>query len=249
MALAFAIVVVMAQIEWAPAHDTVPLNGMIAQAREQLAVDRQNAAPHLAIATDQQTITNLTSQLSRATARDQGLALMVTLGADISAWPAVVGLLYMTATRRRRRLRPHIGHLEEEIATLEREHNQIPIRITYETQQVLEELGLNPDLVLADPLPPDLPPPRLPLPLPPGSTNGPSHPAGQDEGGGATPPSPPTSGNTTSPGNGSESPNGNRPSQQEAHGDGNGNRPVAVDDLFRADADQATEDLRWTDPL
>jgi hypothetical protein len=64
------------------------MNAKITQAREQLAADQQNAALHLVTVTDQQTIDSLTSQLSRVTARDQGLALMITLGSDISAWPA-----------------------------------------------------------------------------------------------------------------------------------------------------------------
>ena len=72
----------VAQLIWAPAHDVLPGRAQIAAAQEQLAEDKQSGAPPTVIATDRQQIAVLTGRLDQAQTRDQGLALMVTLGSD-----------------------------------------------------------------------------------------------------------------------------------------------------------------------
>jgi hypothetical protein len=220
VAMTFALVVVVAQVQWAPAHDTVPGRAQLAAAQETLAQDRQNGADSTIITADQQLIANVSNRLERVTERDQVLALMVTLGADISAWPAIDALQYLAAAIRRRRIRPRVVALGRDVAALEEEFAMAPVRRTYETQQVLEQLNINPDLVFAEhgfpasPEPPlhHAPPaPRAAPPVPPAAA--PAPPAAP------VPPSAPVA------------------------------TPIFPGDLFPPQPADAGPDRRWSDPL
>jgi hypothetical protein len=236
VALTFALVVVAAQVQWAPAHDTMPLRAQLAAAQETLTQDHQNGAGPTVIAADQQMIANLSGRKDQVTERDQVLALMVTLGADLSAWPALDALQYLLAAIRRRRLRPRVLALSRGVAALEEELTMAPVRITFETQQALERLSIDPDLVFAEtgapagsvpPLPPVAPAPSPPAPAP-------SRSAGPTAAGPATP-----SAATAEP----------AAPVAPAISPASAASPVSVADLFPLATTDPDDDRRWVDPL
>ena len=151
VAVSFALLVMVAQLIWAPAHDVLPGRAQIAAAQEQLAEDKQSGAPPTVIATDRQQIAVLTGRLDQAQTRDQGLALMVTLGSDLAAWEAIGALGYLAVARRRRRLHHQVTALQGQIRTVEQAHNQVPLRVTHRVQRKLQRLGIDPALATAPP--------------------------------------------------------------------------------------------------
>jgi hypothetical protein len=246
IALTFALVVVAAQVQWAPAHDTVPLHTELAAAHETYTQDRQNHTSPTMITADQQLIASLNDRLNRVTERDQVLALIVTLGADISAWPAIDALQYLFAAIRRRRLRPRVATLSREVGALEEEYTMVPVRLTYETQQTLERLNINPDLVFAGGSPPPPAPAFLAAPAAPSSAPAPPAPPPR------TPPPPPAPAAPTpfAPASAAAAP-GHPAHAPEVAADASAAAPapVTVADLFPPPPPDVIDDRRWTDPL
>jgi hypothetical protein len=150
IAFTFAVLVIVAQLEWAPAHDTIPLRAKLADYEETLALDEQDHFPRGTITAFEQQISNYSDQLARVTERDQLLALMVTLGSDLSAWPALLALQYAVDARRRRRLHLAIVDTEQKIADREQQQLQLETESTLAVQIELERLGLPPDLIAGD---------------------------------------------------------------------------------------------------
>ena len=147
--LLLAGLLVYGQYTWAPLHDVVPAKEQLAQAQEQLVLDQQAGKPQIDITADQQAIDEIQGRLPEVTARDQILAVAVTLGADVAAIPALSALGYLAAACRRRRLRGQITKTRSEVGTLDQQSIDIPVQITLETQAELERLGINPELVFA----------------------------------------------------------------------------------------------------
>lgn len=147
-AAVFALVVMGMQYTWAPAHDTIPLRAQIAQAEEQLTVDMSSRGDPILITTDEQAVKSLQSQLDQVTSRDQGLAIVVTLGADVSAYPALLGVGYLRSRRRRRLLDGETATTTGAIAALDRQINEMTAAATLELQAELDQLGIDPALAL-----------------------------------------------------------------------------------------------------
>jgi len=147
--LLLAGLLVYGQYTWAPLHDVVPAKEQLAQAQEQLVLDQQAGKPQIDITADQQAIDEIQGRLPEVTARDQILAVAVTLGADVAAIPALSALGYLAAACRRRRLRGQIAKTRSEVGALDQQIIDIPVQITLETQAELERLGINPELVFA----------------------------------------------------------------------------------------------------
>jgi hypothetical protein len=263
VAASFALLVIVAQLTWAPAHDVIPQQAQIAAAREQLAEDVDSGASSTIVTTDRQQISVLTDRLDEARTRDQGLALMVTLGSDLAVWPAIDALGYLTPALRRRRLRRRVTSLRAHIDSVEQAIEAVPIRVTHRVQRKLQRLGIDPALATAPPPPPGAGtagPPHAgngtTTPPPPGAgTAGPPH-----AGNGTTTPPPPGAGTAGPPhaGNGTTTPpppgagtaagGVGEPLQPADPGAPPDGWPITPDDLFRLPS-HAGDDGRWTDPL
>jgi hypothetical protein len=165
LALLLAGMVIYGQLEWAPLHDTIPLRSQLAAAQETLVLDQQDNEPQIDLTADQQQISQIQARLPEVTARDQVMALAVTLGSDLAALPALGAVVYVGVARRRRRLSRRVATVKAEVGELEGQIVEIQARITLETQQTLERLGINPDHVLASAVAPAHAP--APLALPP----------------------------------------------------------------------------------
>jgi hypothetical protein len=179
--LLLAGLLIYGQYEWAPLHDTVPLRQQLAQAQEQLVLDRESGKPPIDVTADQQAISQVQGRLPEVTTRDQVLAVAVTLGADVTAIPALIAIGYLGAALRRRRIRGRLAEIQSEVGSLEQQSIDIPAQITFETEAELERLGINPELVFARAAEPALalaaapaalpapsaPPPPAPSPPPP----------------------------------------------------------------------------------
>jgi hypothetical protein len=177
LALLLAGMLIYGQLEWAPLHDTIPLRSQLAAAQETLVLDQQDNKPQIDLTADQQQISQIQARLPQVTARDQVMALAVTLGSDLAAFPALGAVVYIGLARRRRRLRHRVATVKAEVGELERQIVEIPERITFETQQTLERLGINPDYVLAPAAAPS--PTPAPLALPPAPARPDPRPADQ----------------------------------------------------------------------
>jgi hypothetical protein len=164
LALLLGGMLIYGQLEWAPLHDTIPLRSELAAARETLVLDRDAHKPQIDLTADQQQISQIRARLPEVTARDQVMALAVTLGSDLAAFAALGAVIDIGSSRRRRQLRRRIKAVNADLGYLDQQIVEIPARITYETQQTLERLGINPDYVLAAPA---APPVRTPPALPP----------------------------------------------------------------------------------
>jgi hypothetical protein len=176
LALLLAGVLIYGQLEWAPLHDTIPLRSQLGAAQETLVLDRQDDKPQIDLTADQQQISQIQARLPEVTARDQVMAFAVTLGSDLAAFPALGAVVYIGAARRRRRLRRRVATLKAEAGYLAQEIVEVPVRITYETQQTLERLGINPEYALA---PVATVPAQAPLALPPAPARNDPAPADQ----------------------------------------------------------------------
>ena len=235
--LLLAGLLIYGQLTWAPLHDTVPLKNQLAQAQEQLVLDKQAGRPAIDITADNEAITEIQGRLPQVTVRDQVLAVAVTLGADVAAIPALSAMGYLAAAGRRRRLRGQIARVRSQIDALDQQSVAIPLQITLETQTELERLGINPELVYAvNPAPAALARPAVPraLPTPPPAP--------------APPPASPAPTGHPVPPMGDTTPRPPAP------------RTVTPDDLFPpgpatapapapAAPDPADDARRWTDPL
>ena len=162
LALLLAGVVIYGQLQWAPLHDTIPLRSQLATAQEMLVLDQQDNKPQIVLTADQQQILEIQGRLPKVTTRDQVMAFAVTLGSDLAAIPALGAVVYIGAAHRRRRLRRRVAAVKSEIGALEQQIVEIPVQITYETQETLERLGVNPDYAFA----PAVVPAPAPLALP-----------------------------------------------------------------------------------
>jgi hypothetical protein len=177
LALLLAGMLIYGQLEWAPLHDTIPLRSQLAAAQEALVLDQQDNKPQIDLTADQQQISQIQARLPEVTARDQVMALAVTLGSDLAAFPGLGAVIYVGLARRRRRLRRRVATMKAEVGELEGQIVEIQARITLETQQTLERLGINPDYVLAPAAAPASAP--APLPLPPAPAQPDAQPADQ----------------------------------------------------------------------
>jgi hypothetical protein len=167
LGLLLAGMLIYGQLEWAPLHDTIPLRNRLAAAQETLVLDKQDNQPQIDLTADQQQISQIQARLPEVTARDQVMALAVTLGSDLAAFPALVAVVYTGLASRRRRLRRRVTTVKAEVGELEGQIVEIQARITLETQQTLERLGINPDYVLAPAAAPAAAPAPLALPSAP----------------------------------------------------------------------------------
>jgi hypothetical protein len=147
VAATFAAVVIAAQVAWAPAHDTIPLQRQIATANQTLALDRTSGTDPAVVVAGEQEVLLLEKKLEQVTHRDQGLALIATLGADVSAWPALSGIMYIQAARRRRKIRPRLAQAASVIAGHETEAAALPNRALIALQDEVVRLELDPDAV------------------------------------------------------------------------------------------------------
>ncbi len=149
LALLLAGALIYGQLEWAPLHDTVPLRSQLAAAQETLVLDQQDNKPQIDLTADQQQISQIQARLPEVTTRDQVMAVTVTLGSDLAAFPTLLAVGYIGVGRRRRRLRRRVATVKSEIGRLQQQMVEIPVQITYETQETLARLGINPDYALA----------------------------------------------------------------------------------------------------
>jgi hypothetical protein len=147
-AVVFALLVMAMQFAWAPAHDTVPLRKQIAAANEQVQVDRTSGADPLLLETDKQTAAGAASKLKQVTERDQGLALVVTLGADVAAYPALLGLGHLRTARRRSKTDADIATAESAVESLEARVNEESAAATLALQTELDDYGIDPLLAV-----------------------------------------------------------------------------------------------------
>jgi hypothetical protein len=131
----FALLVMAMQFAWAPAHDTVPLREQITAASLQAEADGTSGADPLLLKTDAQKIADDSSRLKQVTNRDQGLALVVTLGADVAAYPALLGLGHLRTARRRRQVDADIAVAEAAVEGLEARINEESAAATLALQQ------------------------------------------------------------------------------------------------------------------
>lgn len=265
MALVAAGLLIWGQYEWAPLHDTINIGNQLTVATDKYALDQANDPGQAGLLTsDREAIDTINTRLSAARARDQALAVVVPLGEDVAALPALGALGYAAEDLRRMRRRRRRASLGRRINALDLRIARVRNAMTLQTQRRLDLLGLDPRIATA-PVPPLIAPqPPLSSSLAPGTPADPAHPVipgqvlspGQpgDPGPGTAPARPGPGqpgqlGGAAAPAN---------PPGAEPDGDG-----VTAEDLFPrtitdpgagtaatgADADADEDDRRWTDPL
>jgi hypothetical protein len=218
---------VWGQYSWAPAHDVIPLQSTLSIARETYAQDLQDSKQASLLTSDQQQVDMVSTRLTEVRERDEALALLVPLGEDAAALPALGALGFAAEDLRRQRRRHRLTGLNRQIGALDGQITQAKDDITLALQQLFLDL--------------DIDPARATQSSPPSIAGGPVR---------ALPPAAATAPPSPAPPVPAPSP-GPAPATPPATG-----APVMIEDLFPDPAGpapgpeaEADNDRRWSDPL